>query len=283
MAGAARCAACGFDFVGTDPLFTGYAAQVTFADPDQLPFGFHLTDNGMYLRTPFPGHIGMMDFDGGAFDRSQPLTREHLQEVLRRITGTEVTLSEMHLASSFTDRAMQLTTYRNGRVLLAGDAAHIHSPLGGQGLNLAVRSCRGLLGLEARGDRARHRARGPARHLHERTPPRGRCGPRLVACPGSDHETGPNAPALRKLVHELLRTTDGTTLAYRRTAGLFNRYDLGDAHPLVGNTAPDFCFEDGTRLGCSRRATAWVLLDFGADDTLLVCCAIQILAKPTAT
>ncbi|CAM5533669.1 FAD-dependent oxidoreductase OS=Streptomyces tendae OX=1932 GN=GUR47_24895 PE=4 SV=1 [Streptomyces tendae] len=80
---------------------------------------------------------------------------------------------------------------------------------------------------------------------------------------------GPNAPALRKLVHELLRTTeDGTTLAYRRTAGLFNRYDLGDAHPLVGNTAPDFCFEDGTRLGDLLRHGRGVLLDFGADDTL---------------
>lgn len=123
----------GFDFVGTDPLFTGYVARVTFADPQQLPLGFNLTPNGMYLRTPFEGHLGMMDFDGGTFDRSKPLTREHLQEVLRRITDTDVTLTDVQLASSFTDRAMQVTTYRKGRVLLAGDAAHIHSPSAARG------------------------------------------------------------------------------------------------------------------------------------------------------
>ncbi|SCF49724.1 2-polyprenyl-6-methoxyphenol hydroxylase [Streptomyces sp. LcepLS] len=128
----------GFSFVGTEPLFTGYVAKVTFDDPRQLPLGFQLTETGMYLRTPLEGHLGMMDFDGGTFDRSRPLTREHLQEVLRRVSGTEVTLKEVHLASSFTDRAMQATAYRHGRILLAGDAAHIHSPLGGQGLNLGI-------------------------------------------------------------------------------------------------------------------------------------------------
>ncbi len=128
----------GFDFVGTGPLFTGYVAEVTFAGPDRLPMGYNLTGTGMFLRTPFEGYLGMLDFDGGAFDRSGPLTREHLQSVLRRVSGTDVTLDDVHHASSFTDRAMQVTSYRNGRVLLAGDAAHIHSPLGGQGLNLGV-------------------------------------------------------------------------------------------------------------------------------------------------
>ncbi len=66
------------------------------------------------------------------------MTREHLQAVLRRISGTDVTLTEVHAVSSFTDRAMQVTAYRRGRVLLAGDAAHIHSPLGGRGLNLGL-------------------------------------------------------------------------------------------------------------------------------------------------
>lgn len=87
----------------------------------------------MYLRLPADGHIAMMDFDGGAFDRSQPLTRDHLQAVLRRVSGVDVTIGEVRVASSFTDRAMQTTSYRRGRVLLAGDAAHIHSPSAARG------------------------------------------------------------------------------------------------------------------------------------------------------
>ena len=128
----------GFDFVGTEPQFTGYVVLATIADPEKLRPGFNLTPTGMYIRMPAEGHIGMMDFDGGAFDRSQQPTRDHLQAVLRRVSGTDVTLSDVNLASSFTDRAMQTTTYRQGRVLLAGDAAHIHSPLGGQGLNTGL-------------------------------------------------------------------------------------------------------------------------------------------------
>ncbi|GGV42426.1 hypothetical protein GCM10010495_70040 [Kitasatospora herbaricolor] len=68
----------GFAFAGTEPLFTGYVAHVDLADPEQLGMGLRHTPTGTYLRTPFEGHLGMMDFDGGALDRSQPLTREHL-------------------------------------------------------------------------------------------------------------------------------------------------------------------------------------------------------------
>ncbi|MFD9270567.1 FAD-dependent oxidoreductase [Streptomyces goshikiensis] len=257
----------GFGFAGTDPLFTGYVAQVTFADPDQLSPGFNLTPNGMYLRTPFEGHVGMMDFDGGTFDRSRPLTREHLQEVLRRITGTDVTLTDVHRASSFTDRAMQATTYREGRVLLAGDAAHIHSPLGGQGLNLGIGDAVNLGWKLA----ATVRGTAPEGLLDTYTSERHPVGAAVLDWSRAQVATmkpGPNAPALRKLVHELLSTTDGTTFAYRRTSGLFNRYDLGNAHPLVGSTAPDFHFEDGVRLGDLLRQGQGVLLDFGADDAL---------------
>ncbi|MEU2671528.1 hypothetical protein ABZ622_22200 [Streptomyces sp. NPDC007164] len=78
---------------------------------------------------------------------------------------------------------------------------------------------------------------------------------------------GSTAPALRQLVHELLSTTDGTALAYRKTTG-FNRYNLGSAQPLVGSTALDFHFEDGTRLGDLLRQGRGVVLDFTGDHAL---------------
>ncbi|MCX4429514.1 FAD-dependent oxidoreductase [Streptomyces mirabilis] len=259
----------GFDFVGTEPLFTGYVAQVEFTDPDpaKLPFGFNLTANGMYLRTPFEGHLGMMDFDGGTFDRSQPLTREHLQEVLRRITGTDVTLTGVLRASTFTDRAMQVTTYRKGRVLLAGDAAHIHSPLGGQGLNLGIGDAVNLGWKLA----ATVHGTAPAGLLDTYTSERHPVGASVLDWSRAQVATmkpGPNAPALRQLVHDLMSTASGTTHVYRQTTGLFHRYDLSSEQPLVGRTAPDFRFGDGTRLGDLLRQGQGVVLDFSGDHAL---------------
>ncbi|CCH32686.1 FAD-dependent monooxygenase [Actinosynnema sp. NPDC047251] len=257
----------GFDFVGTEPLFTGYTARVTFADPRQLPLGFTLTPHGMYLRTPFEGHLGLMDFDGGRFDRTAPLTREHLQTVLRRITDTDVTLTDVHLASSFTDRAMQVTTYRAGRVLLAGDAAHIHSPLGGQGLNLGLGDAVNLGWKLA----ATVHGHAPDGLLDTYTSERHPVGASVLDWSRAQVATmkpGPNALALRRLVHDLMSTADGTTHAYRKTSGLFDRYDLGNVHPLVGRTAPDFRFEDGLRLGELMRQGQGIALDFGSDRPL---------------
>ncbi|MEU8453841.1 FAD-dependent oxidoreductase [Streptomyces griseoaurantiacus] len=250
-----------FDFTGTPPLFTGYVAQVALEDPGTLGFGFRQTPTGMYLRTPFEGHVGMMDFDGGAFDRSLPLTREHLQTVLRRVSGTEVTLTEVHRASSFTDRAMQATSYRRGRVLLAGDAAHIHSPLGGQGLNLGIGDAVNLgwkLAATVRGTAPEGLLDTYAAERH----PVGAAVLDWSRAQVAAMNPGPNAPALRGLLTDLLGTREGATHVFRHTSGLSHRYDLGGEHPLVGRTAPDFRLTDGTRLGDLLHGGQGIALDF---------------------
>ncbi|MCA2224737.1 FAD-dependent monooxygenase [Nonomuraea aurantiaca] len=257
----------GFGFVGTEPQFTGYVVLATVADPEKLRPGFNLTPTGMYLRTPAEGYIGMLDFDGGAFDRSQQPTREHLQAVLRRVSGTDVTLSDVHLASSFTDRAMQATTYRQGRVLLAGDAAHIHSPLGAQGLNLGIGDAMNLgwkLAATVHGDAPDGLLDTYTRERH----PIGAWVLDWTRAQAAVMRPDPHAQAIQAVIRDLLGTRDGTTYVFEKISGSSLRYDLGSEQPLVGRNAPDLHLENGTRLGDLMRDGRGVALDFSTDRRL---------------
>ncbi|GAA4558955.1 FAD-dependent monooxygenase [Pseudonocardia xishanensis] len=257
----------GFDFAGTEPQFTGYLALATLSDPEKLRRGFALTPAGMYVTMSEPGHFGVMDFDGGAYDRSRPLTREHLQSVLRRVSGTDVSLGDVHLASTFTDRAMQTTTYRRGRVLLAGDAAHIHSPLGGQGLNLGLGDAVNLGWKLA----ATVRGHAPEGLLDTYTAERHPIGARVLDWSRAQVATmrpDPHSRAVQAVVRDLLETHDGTTYVFERTSGTSLRYELGGEHPLVGRNAPDFRLADSTPLGELLRDCRGVALDFTAEGHL---------------
>ncbi|WP_410788408.1 FAD-dependent oxidoreductase [Kribbella sp. C-35] len=251
----------GFEFAGTAPEFTGYVMHATLADAEKLKPGFNLTPTGMYLVMQTDGHVAMMDFDGGAYDRSQELTREHLQAVLRRVSDTDVTVMDVRLASSFTDRALQATTYRNGRVLVAGDAAHIHAPLGGQGLNTGLGDALNLGWKLA----ATVRGQAPDGLLDTYTSERHPIGAAVLDWTRAQAlvmRPGPSAEAMQGLIRDLLGTRDGATYVSGKLSGLAFRYDLGSEHPLVGRNAPDFQFEDGTRLGDLLQDGLAVVLDF---------------------
>jgi 2-polyprenyl-6-methoxyphenol hydroxylase-like FAD-dependent oxidoreductase len=256
----------GFEFVGTDPDFTGYSVQAELADPSQLPMGRHYTPTGMYTQWQ-PGVIGLVDFDGGAFHRTQPLTLEHVQAVLRRVSGTDATLNALHLASTWTDRSKQATTYRKGRVLLAGDAAHVHSPLGGQGLNLGLGDAMNLgwkLAATIRGD-------APDGLLDSYTAERHPIGARILDWTRAQvtvMRPNPHSRALEAIFRDLMNTRDGATYFAERVWNVSLRYDLGAEHPLVGRSCPDFELGDGTRTGALLRAGNGVLLDFGERASL---------------
>ncbi|MFF3859462.1 FAD-dependent oxidoreductase [Streptomyces sp. NPDC002209] len=257
----------GFDFVGTEPQFTGYTMQVTVTDPEKLRPGFNLTPTGMYIRMPSEGHFGMMDFDGGAFDRSQQPTRDHLQAVLRRVSGTDVTVSDVRLASSFTDRAMQTTTYRQGRVLLAGDAAHIHSPLGGQGLNTGIGDAMNL-GWKLAATVHGHASDGLLDTYTGERHPIGAAVLDWSRAQVAAMRPDPHGQAVQAVVRDLIATRDGTTYVFERLSGAWVRHDLGGEHPLVGRNAPDLRLEDGTRLGDLMQDGRGVALDFSVDRRL---------------
>lgn len=252
-----------FEFPGTEPEFTAYSALVDIADPEMLPPGRHATPAGFYVNEP--GRIAIADFDGGAFDRTEAITREHLQAVLRRVSGTPVTLSCVHLATSFTDRARLVTAYRQGRVLLAGDAAHIHSALGGQGLNAGLGDAMNLGWKLA----ATVRGRAPAGLLDTYQAERRPVGAWLLdwtRAQAAIMRPGPQARAIEGIVRDLVDTPDGATYFAEQLWGIALHYDLGGGHPLVGRSAPDFEFADGSRLATHLRSGTGVWVDFDGSS-----------------
>lgn len=251
----------GFDFAGTEPNFTGYTTQIDLVNPETLKPGRNLTPTGMYLQSQ-PGYVMIQDFDGGAYhDSGKPITLDHVQAVLRRVSNTDVTINVLHRATTWTDRARQATAYRNGRVLIAGDAAHIHSPLGGQGLNLGLGDAMNLGWKLA----ATLQNRAPEGLLDSYQTERHPIGAQVldwsraqVAIMNPD----PQARALHAIFRDLMNTRDVATYMAARVWGVNTHYDLGDNHPLVGHSVPNFVFKNGSKLGELMHDGLGILLDF---------------------
>ena len=214
----------------------------------------------MYTCTA-PGTIAMVEFDDGSFHRTDPLTCDHVEAVLRKITGTNVTLTTLELATTWTDRAFQATEYRKGRVLLAGDAAHTHSRLGGQGLNLGLGDAMNLgwkLAATIRGD-------APSGLLESYSRERQPIGAQILDWSRAQvmlMRPNEGARALEAIICDLIETRDGATYFVERVWGVDLRYNLGAAHPLVGRNAPNFELAGGTRLNEHLRGGRGLLLDF---------------------
>jgi 2-polyprenyl-6-methoxyphenol hydroxylase-like FAD-dependent oxidoreductase len=257
----------GFAFDGTDPELTGYMAIVEFKDPDKLPLGFNLTPRGMYTHGPAPGRIGVVDFDGGRFDRTSEITLENLQAMLQRVSGTDVTLRSVEVATSYTDRSRQATTYRQGRILLAGDAAHVHSPFGGQGMNTGLGDAMNLGWKLA----ATIKGWAPDDLLDTYTTERHPIGEWVCNWTRAQVaiiQPDPHSRAIASVVRDLIATKDGTNYFIEKISGVSMHYDLGGEHPLAGRSAPDFELEDGRRLGDLLHDGRGLLLDFTASESL---------------
>ncbi len=260
-----------FAFEGTEPELTGYMAIVESEDLDKLTPGFNLTPRGMYTNGPAPGRVGVVDFDGGRFDRTSEITLENLQAMLQRVSGTTVTLKSVQVATSYTDRARQATTYRKGRVLLAGDAAHVHSPFGGQGMNAGLGDAMNLGWKLA----ATIKGWAPGDLLDTYTAERHPVGEWVLNWTRAQVaiiRPDPHARAVASIIRGLIATKDGINYLVEKISGISMRYDLGAGHPLIGRSAPDFELEDGTRLGDLLHHGRGLLLDFTANETLRALC-----------
>jgi hypothetical protein len=257
----------GIDFPGTDPELTGYQAVVDIADPEKLADGWAWSTRGAYRLGPQPGRVATVEFDNPPADRSAPVTLEEVQGTLRRVSGTDVTLTALRaVPTRWTDNARQAATYRSGRVFLAGDAAHVHPPFGGQGLNLGVGDAMNLgwkLGAVIAGW-------APDGLLDTYDAERRPLGAWVldwtraqIGVLRGDAKSG----ALRGIVADLLSTRDGTTYAVKKISGVTQRIELPGDHPLVGRFVPDLWLRNGSRLVDHGHGGGFLLLDRTPDGT----------------
>jgi len=252
----------GFAFPGTPPEITAYSALVEISDPGTLNRGWNRTPAGLYVYGPGPNGVFVVEFKGPPADRDAAVTTEELQASLRRVSGTEVTIAGVIAATRFTDNARQATSYRMGRVLLAGDAAHVHSPFGGQGMNLGLGDAMNLgwkLASVIKGWTSEDLLETYTAERH----PIGAWALEWTRAQIALMRPEPHARAMGEITRDLIATPTGATYFAKRIAGVWQRYNLGPGHPLIGKSAPDLAFHDGTRLGSYLQAGRAVLYRFG--------------------
>ncbi|WP_329568785.1 FAD-dependent monooxygenase [Kitasatospora sp. NBC_01266] len=257
----------GFEFPGTDPEITVRHTAGTVVGAEHLGQGWQHTPTGVYVYGPKPGQVRTVELDGPPADREAPVTAAEMEASLRRVSGADVRVPEVTFGTRFTDNARQATTYRRGRVLLCGDAAHVHSPFSGQGLNLGIGDAVNLGWKLA----ATVQGWAPEGLLDTYTSERHPIGAWVldwtraqVAVMRGDA----NSSALRSVVTDFLGTRDGATYYVKRISGLWQQYDLGNGHPLVGATMPDLRLDDGTRLADHTHHGRALLVDLAGDDQL---------------
>jgi 2-polyprenyl-6-methoxyphenol hydroxylase-like FAD-dependent oxidoreductase len=216
------------------------------------------THRPFWLR-PFGGGVySVVVPAAGVADRAEPPTLEDFKHQLRAITGTDFGIHSPRWMSRFGDATRLAERYRVGRVLLAGDAAHIHPPTGGQGLNLGIQDAVNLgwkLAAQVRGwapdallDTYEHERHPVAADVLDNT----RAQMEL-----SSPEAGPLA--VRRLLTELMDFDEVNRYLIEKITAIDIRYELGDGPDLLGRRMPDINLALGTLYDQLRRGRGLLL------------------------
>jgi 3-(3-hydroxy-phenyl)propionate hydroxylase len=258
----------GIDFPGWDASVSSIIAEVEMRGEPQ--FGFRNDAVGVNaMRRLEDGRVGIVVRDTH-LDRKSDLTLEDLRQAIIAVWGSDFGLASASMISRFTDATRQAASYRSGRVLLAGDAAHIHYPAGGQGLNLGVQDAVNLGWKLAQVVTGAAPAELLDTYHAERQPAAARVlryTMALTALQRGDDRTS----ALTEIVGDVLAVAEARDRLAGLASGLDIHYDLGGDHPLLGRRMPDLDLEtpDGPlRVFTLLHAARPVLLNLAEPGAL---------------
>jgi 2-polyprenyl-6-methoxyphenol hydroxylase-like FAD-dependent oxidoreductase len=233
-----------------------------------LGFGHNRLDRGGFIYAPFEHDrpmVGTIEFDNPA-DDAEPMTIDELRDSARRVLGVDLPMEPPNsnkpnaLRRINGQNTRQADRYRAGNIFLLGDSAHVHSAMGGPGLNLGLQDAMNLGWKLA----AAVNGWAPADLLDTYHSERYPVGERVMMHSMSQTALfgpGPEIGALRELFNELLQLPSVAEHMAHLLAGSDVRYDVGDEHPFAGRLAPDKTLGDGRRLAELLHQGRPVLLD----------------------
>jgi 2-polyprenyl-6-methoxyphenol hydroxylase-like FAD-dependent oxidoreductase len=238
----------GIEFPGWDATTSALIAQVEMAEEPEL--GIRRTAAGMHALGKVEyevrdgevvykagGTVGVMMTEEHVGATTEPTLRD-LSEALIAVYGTDYGIHSPTFISRFTDMTRQAAAYREGRVLLAGDAAHVHSPVGGQGLNTGVQDAVNLGWKLAQVVRKTSPESLLDTYHNERHPVAARVLRNTMAQVAL-MRADDRIEALRDTVSELLSMEEPRKRFAAMMSDLDIHYDLGEGHPLLGRRMPD--------------------------------------------
>jgi 3-(3-hydroxy-phenyl)propionate hydroxylase len=261
----------GIGFPGTDPTMSWLLAEVEMDGEPEL--GFHIDEQGrqhaLGQRQPDEPVRGVFVEDVVEHD-AEP-TLEDLRAKLVAVYGSDFGLRSASWITRFTDVARQADRYRDGRVLVAGDAAHIHPPMGGQGMGTGVQDAVNLgwkLAQVVHGT-------SPDSLLDSYHAERHPVGARAIrlALAQVQRQGDARHDALRETAAELVAMDEPRRHIAALLSGIGIRYDLGDGHPLVGWRLPDLDLQNdlgATTVFALLHEARPVLLELGSPSAAVL-------------
>jgi 2-polyprenyl-6-methoxyphenol hydroxylase-like FAD-dependent oxidoreductase len=241
--------AAGIEFPGWDPTTSALLAEVEVAEEPELgirqdelgvhSFGrveYEIRDGEVVYMDEGPVRVMVTEGHPGA--AGEPTLRD-LSGALIAVYGTDYGIHSPTWITRFTDMTRQAASYRDRRVLLAGDAAHVHSPAGGQGLNTGVQDA---VNLGWKLAQVVNEVSPPSlldTYHAERHPVAARVLRNTMAQTALMRPADARLEALRDTVSELLSMDEPRTRYAAMLSGLDIHYDLGEGHPLLGRRMPD--------------------------------------------